>query len=69
MQEPVVLFQEEYRLEDDAHEKIDCWLRQNLRPINVCPTTYWTKGKFEHRDGPIRGGALYLEHIMPGIVN
>ena len=39
-QEPVMLFYEAYKIEDDAHEKIDTFLRQSLRPINVDPSTY-----------------------------
>ena len=68
-QEPVLLFYESYQIEDDAHDKIDTFLRQNLRPINVDPATYWTKTAFKRVDRPIRGSALYLEHIMPTHVN
>ena len=68
-QNPVMFFNEAYRIEDDAHEKIDTFLRQNLRPINVDPATYWTKSAFKRVDRPIRGSALYLEHIMPTHVN
>ena len=67
--EPVMLFYEAYRLEDDGHDKIDTHLRQTLRPINVCPSTYYTKGAFSRVDRPILGSALYLEHIMPNNVN
>ena len=68
-QEPVMLFYEAYKIEDDAHEKIDTFLRQSLRPINVDPSTYWTKEAFKRVDRPIRGSALYLEHIMQVHVN
>ena len=51
-QEPVLLFYESYRIEDDAHDKIDTFLRQNLRPINVDPATYWTKTAFKRVDRP-----------------
>ena len=68
-QEPVMLFFEAYKIEDDAHDKIDTFLRQSLRPINVDPATYWTKEAFKRVDRPIRGSALYLEHIMQVHVN
>ena len=68
-QDPVMFFHEAYRIEDDAHDKIDTFLRQSLRPINVDPATYWTKSAFKRVDRPIRGSALYLEHIMQTHVN
>ena len=68
-QEAVMLYYESYRIEDDAETKIDTHLRQNLRPINSDPMEYWTKGAFKQVDRPIRGSAMYLEHIMPGHVN
>ena len=68
-QEAVMLYYESYRIEDDAETKIDTQLRQNLRPINSDPMEYWTKGAFKQVDRPIRGSAMYLEHIMPGHVN
>ena len=67
--EPIMLFYKAYKVEDDGHEKIDTHLRQSLRPINVCPSTYYTKGAFNRVDRPILGSALYLEHIMPNNVN
>ena len=68
-QEPVLLVENSYKLEDDAHENIDFSLRQKLRPINRDPTEYWKKGSFERVDRPILGSTLYLDHLMPGSVN
>ena len=68
-EEPVMLFDEAYHLEDDGHEKLDLRLRQRLRPINADPSAYWVKGAFKTVDRPIRGAALYLEHLMPNHVN
>ena len=68
-QEPVLLLDECYRLEDDAHDKIDTKLRQKLRPINVSPENYWVKGAFKHVEQPILGAALFTEHLMPNHVN
>ena len=68
-QDPILLFEEAYRLEDDAHEKIDTHLRQKLRPINAPPESYYTKGAFRRVERPIPGETLYTEHIMPNQVN
>ena len=68
-EDPILLFEESYRLEDDAHEKIDTRLRQRLRPINSAPESYYSKGAFARVEKPILGETLYLEHIMPNNVN
>ena len=68
-EEPIMLFDEAYHLEDDGHEKLDLKLRQRLRQINADPTTYWIKGAFKTVDRPIRGAALYMEHLMPNHIN
>ena len=68
-EEPIMLLEESYRLEDDAHQAIDFKLRQRLRPINVDPASYWVKGTFRQVDRPILGALLYTEHIMPGYIN
>ena len=67
-QDPVV-FQEDYKIDDDAHGKLDTVLRQRLWPINVCPKEYWIKGAFRQVERPIIGASIFLEHIMPGAVN
>ena len=54
-EEPVLVFEESYRLEDDGHERIDTKLRQKLRPINVPPENYYTKGAFARVERPILG--------------
>ena len=69
VQGPTLLLEPNYRLEDDAHVKLDLSLRQKLRPINADPTTYWVKEAFKRVDRPILGSSLYLEHLMPGFVN
>ena len=69
VQGPTLLLETNYRLEDDAHSKLDLSLRQKLRPINADPTAYWVKGAFNRVDRPILGSSLYLEHLMPGFVN
>ena len=68
-EDPVLLSEDAYKLEDDAHEKIDTRLRQRLRQINAPPETYYTKGAFARLEKPILGDTLYLEHIMPNNVN
>jgi hypothetical protein len=68
-QEPFPFVDDAYKIDDDGHEKVDTLLRQRLRPINACPTTYWKKGAFKQCERPILGASLYLEHIMPGSVN
>ena len=68
-QEPVLLFEESYKIEDDGHSKIDTSLRQRLRPINTDPAEWWVKGAFKRVDRPILGAALYLEHLIPGSAN
>ena len=68
-QEPVLLFEESYKIEDDGHNKIDTSLRQRLRPINTDPAEWWVKGAFKRVDRPILGAALYLEYLIPGSVN
>ena len=65
-QEPVLLLEESYRIEDDAHERVDTRLRQRLRPINADPEKYWKKDSFARVERPILGSSLYLEHITPG---
>ena len=64
-QEPVLLVEESYKIEDDAHEHLDTRLRQRLRAINVCPSTYWNKEAFLRVERPILGSSLYTEHLMP----
>ena len=68
-QEPVMLLESSYKIQDDAHDTLDLRLRQRLRPINVCPTTYYKKGAFERVERPIHGFNLYTEHLMPVTVN
>ena len=68
-EEPVLLLEEAYRIEDDAHERIDTRLRQRLRQINAPPESYYSKGAFARLEKPILGDTLYLEHIMPNDVN
>merc|ERR1712082_512130 len=68
-QDPLLVDEEAYKIKDDAHDYIDTALRQKLRPINVCPSTYWKKGAFKQVERPILGSAIYIEHIMPGNVN
>ena len=53
-QEPVLIDQD-YRITDNGHKVIDCWLRQWVRPINACPTTYWIRGSFKQVERPING--------------
>ena len=65
-EEPVMLFEESYRIEDDSHEVIDTSLRQRLGAINADPETYWKKNAFKQVERPILGSSLYLEHITPG---
>ena len=67
-QEPVH-FDELYKVDDDAHDKVDTKLRQRLRPINADPKYYWKRGAFDRVDSPILGSTIFLEHIMPGTVN
>ena len=45
-QDPVLLLDDGYRIEDDAHEVIDFSLRQKLRSLNTDPSTYYKKGNF-----------------------
>jgi hypothetical protein len=66
-QEPFLFLEESYKIEDDAHEKIDTILRQRLRPINVDPKQYWVKGAFKQVERPIIG-AVFLDHILGGTV-
>ena len=61
--EDPVLLDETYKIQDDAHTKIDTKLRQMIRPINADPKDYWTKESFKRVDRPILGQSLYLEHI------
>ena len=68
-QEPVMINKEAYKILDDAHEVLDIKLRQRLRPINACPTTYWVKGSFKSVERPILGASVFLAHLMPGAVN
>ena len=65
-EEPVMLFEESYRIEDDSHEVIDTSLRQRLGAINADPETYWKKNAFKQVERPILGSSLYLEHSTPG---
>ena len=67
-EEPLLIVEEAYKLEDDKHDKVDTRLRQRLGTINACPTTYWDKEAFFRVERPILGAALYLEHLMPGNV-
>ena len=68
-EEPYLHNYEAYCFKDDAHENLDLELRQMLRPINRCPTTYWVKGAFKQVQRPILGASLYLDHLMPGHIN
>ena len=68
-EQPVLLLEESYYLEDDAHSKIDTKLRQRLRPINVSPDQYWEPGAFSQVERPILGASLYLDHIMAANIN
>ena len=68
-QEPVLIVEAAYKIEDDGHTKLDLSLRQRLRPINACPKEYWVKGALKQVERPILGGSLFLEHLMPGAVN
>ena len=68
-QGPVLLLEEAYHLEDDAHSKIDTRLRQRLRPVNADPEEWWVKGAFDRCERPILGGSLYLDHIMTSSIN
>ena len=68
-QDPILLSDPAYKLEDDGQDVLDLALRQKLRPINACPKTYWTKGSFERVERPVRGAALFLSHLIPGYVN
>ena len=68
-EEAVMLYDEAYHLEDDGQDKLDLVLRQKLRQINADPAVYWKKGAFKTVDRPIRGSALYLDHLMPNHVN
>ena len=63
------IFKETYKIDDDAHDKIDTRLCQRLRPINADPKTYWKRGAFSRVDSPILGSTMYMEHLMPGSVN
>ena len=64
-EEPTLLEIESYKIEDNAHDKVDTLLRQMLRPINVCPSIWWVKGAFKRVEKPILGSGLFLEQIMP----
>ena len=66
-QDPVLLLLENYKVEDDSHETLDTSLRQQLRPINADPTTYWTKGAFKQVERPIY--IPYIDHICLGNVH
>ena len=68
-QEPVTVSLENYKVEDDAHDKIDFKLRQLLRPINKDPKEYWQKFSFKSVERPILGSAVFLEHLMAGTIN
>jgi hypothetical protein len=68
-QEPELVMLENYKIEDDAHEKIDFKLRQMLRPINKDPKEYWQRFCFNSVDRPILGSAVFLEHLMAGSIN
>ena len=68
-QEPILLLEESYRLEDDGHTTVDTLLRQKLRPINADPKDYWVKGAFRQVERPILGSSLYLEHLISCNVN
>ena len=68
-QSPVLLLEESYRIEDDAHRVIDTRLRQRLRPVNANPEEWWVRGAFDRCERPILGGSLYLEHIMTASIN
>ena len=68
-QDPLMFDEEAYKIHDDSHDHIDTVLRQKLRPINVCPSTYWKKGAFRQVERPIMGSAIYLEYILPGNMN
>ena len=68
-QEPILLLEESYRLEDDGHTVVDTLLRQKLRPINADPKDYWVKGAFRQVERPILGSSLYLEHLISCNVN
>ena len=68
-EDPVLILEESYRIEDDGHTILDTLLRQRIRPINADPKEYWMKDSFKRVDRPILGGSLYLEHIMNGDVN
>ena len=68
-QEPVTVSLENYKVEDDAHDKIDFKLRQLLRPINADPKEYWQKFCFKSVERPILGSAVFLEHLMAGTIN
>ena len=43
-EEPVMLFDEAYHLEDDGHEKLDLRMRQCLRPITLTHQHTGSKG-------------------------
>ena len=67
-QEPIMILEESYRIEDDGHETLDTKLRQRLRPINADPKVWWVKGAFNRVESPVLGASLYTEHLMPGMV-
>ena len=68
-EEPLLLLEESYRIEDDGHTILDTRLSQRLRQINADPEEYWVKGAFKNPDRPILQSSLYLEHIMPDTVH
>ena len=68
-QEPILLLEPSYRIEDDAHTVLDTHLRQKLRQINADPKDYWVKGAFSRVDRPVLGSSLYLEHLISCNVN
>ena len=35
---------ENYKLLDDVHDNINTMIRQKIRPINMAPESWWTKG-------------------------
>ena len=68
-QEPVLISENAYKIEDDGHVVLDLKLRQKLRPINCDPKEYWVKGALSQVERPILGASMYLEHLMPGAIN
>ena len=68
-EEDAFLAEQDHKIQDNSHDKLDCVARNALKPVNLPRKDYWSKSTHSIVENTIPGSRWIIDHQSPDDLN